>query len=261
MKIGIYCHKNKVPENRVRALEAMLAQAGVFARTFINADEICEVDRLIVLGGDGAMLRAARRASLLNIPLVGINYGTLGFLAEFERGEEEGAVKLALDPCCDCVERTMLQAEVSGNSFCCLNEIAFMRPISPDAEDGVIRIGVTVDGSPAGDFTADGLILATPTGSTAYSLSAGGSILTPECGALLLTPVNAFSLRSRPIVLSDKSELLFTFMSGAIAHGDGEFLGELKRGDTVAVKKSSRHAVFLSEGKQDFFRRLTEKIN
>ena len=97
--------------------------------------------------------------------------------------------------------------------------------------------------------------------STAYSLSAGGSILTPECGAFLLTPVNAVSLRSRPIVLSDKSELTFSFPDGVIVHGDGAFLGELGCGDRVAVKKSSRRAIFLAKGKQDFFRHLTEKIN
>ncbi len=261
MKVGIYYHEKKVPEEGVRSLETLLAAAGAFPRRFSQAEDIGGVDRLIVLGGDGAMLRAARRASLLEIPLVGINYGTIGFLTEFERGEEREAAALVLDPACSCVERAMLEATVGGRAHHCLNEIAFMRRIAPDAEDGVIGVCVEIDASPAGKFSADGLILATPTGSTAYSLSAGGSILTPDCGAFLLTPVNAFSLRSRPIVLSDKSVLTFTFPDGAIVHGDGEFLGELKCGDRVTVKKSSRHAAFLSEGKQDFFRHLTEKIN
>ncbi len=261
MRIGIYYHEKKVPPEEIKSLEAQLRAAGAFVQTFTEAEKIGEADRLIVLGGDGAMLRAARRASLLGIPLVGVNYGSIGFLTEFGRGEEEQAAALVLSENCNRVERAMLEATVCGNTFHCLNEIAFMRGIAPEAEDGVIRVRVDIDGSPAGEFTADGLILATPTGSTAYSLSAGGSILTPECGAFILTPVNAFSLRSRPIVLSDKSELTFAFPDGVIVHGDGEFLGKLGRGDTVAVKKSSRHATFLAKGKQDFFRHLTEKIN
>ncbi len=261
MKIGICYHEKKVPLEEVHSLEAALSAAGAFVRIFSDVKGIADVDRLIVLGGDGAMLRAARKSSLLGIPLVGINYGTIGFLTEFDRGEEGDAVSLVLSEDCNFVRRSMLEANVRGKVCHCLNEIVFMRRIAPDTEDSVIRIGVTVDGTAAGEFNADGLILATPTGSTAYSLSAGGSILVPECGAFLLTPVNAFSLRSRPIVLSDKSELAFVFPNGAIIHGDGEFLGEAEPGDIVTVKKSSRHATFLVNGKQDFFRHLTEKIN
>lgn len=261
MKIGIFYHKKKVPEERVLSLEAALVASGAFVRIFSDAEAIGEVDRLIVLGGDGAMLRAARRASLLGIPLFGINYGTIGFLTAFERGEEGEAVALALHASCDQEDRTMLEATVHGETCHCLNEIVFMRRIARGAEDGVIHIVVNIDDRSAGEFAADGLILATPTGSTAYSLSAGGSILTPGCGAFLLTPVNAFSLRSRPIVISDKSELSFTFPDGAIVHGDGEFLGELHRGEKLCVKKSARHATFLVKEKEDFFRHLTEKIN
>ncbi len=261
MTVGIYYHEQKVPEKEVKALEALLSAAGAFVRAFSVAEEIADVDRLVVLGGDGAMLRAARRASEIGIPIVGVNYGTIGFLTEFERGEEALAAALVLDENCGRTERTMLEADLCGTVRHCLNEVAFMRRIAPGIKDGVIRIAVEIDGLPAGEFTADGLILATPTGSTAYSLSAGGSILTPECGAFLLTPVNAFSLRSRPIVLSDRSALTFSFPDGAIAHADGEFLGELGFGGAVTVKKSLRHATFLAKEKQDFFRHLTEKIN
>lgn len=260
MKVGILYHKNTVPEEAVLKIERLLGS--VPSVRFCSEEEISGIDRLIVLGGDGAMLRAARRASALDIPLVGINYGTLGFLTEFERGEETDAVSLLLDEHCACVKRSMLEACVGGTPFYCLNEIAFMRRIAEDAEDGVVRIGVTVDGIQAGEFTADGLILSTPTGSTAYSLSAGGSILTPDCEGFLLTPVNAFSLRSRPIVCPDKSVFSFTFPEGILAvHGDGKFLGEVRCGDTVKVRKSVRFATFLAKDKHDFFRRLTEKIN
>lgn len=260
MKVGILYHKNTVPQEAVCKIVQLLGS--VPSACFCSEEEIEGIDRLIVLGGDGAMLRAARRASALDVPLVGVNYGTVGFLTEFERGEEEAAVRLALDDGCALVRRVMLEAQVKGTSFYCLNEIAFMRRIAEDAEDGVVRIGVTVDGIQAGEFVADGLILCTPTGSTAYSLSAGGSILTPDCEGFLLTPVNAFSLRSRPIVCSDKSVFSFAFPEGTLAvHGDGKLLGEVHSGDVVTVKKSRRFATFLAKDRHDFFRRLTEKIN
>lgn len=261
MKIGIFYHEQKIPAAPIQALRSRLTAAGASVSLFCGEEEIAGIDRLIVLGGDGAMLRAARRCSELGVPLVGVNYGTIGFLTQFERGEEEQAAALVLDEKCACTARTMLRAEVCGKSCLCLNEITFLRRVAPQTEDGVVHIHVQIDGTSAGEFTADGLIFATPTGSTAYSLSAGGNILTPECGAFLLTPVNSFSLRSRPIVLSDKSKLLFTFPDGVVVHGDGKYLGEAKAGESVCVRKAERHALFLERGKQDFFRRLTEKIN
>lgn len=262
MKVGVFYHPKSVPGSAVERLVSLLEKRGAFPVCFTREEEIAGVDRLVVLGGDGAMLRAARRSSALDLPLVGVNYGTLGFLTEFERGEEEEAASLATDAACEYFRRAMLRAEYRGERYHCLNEIAFMRRIAPDARDAVVHIRANIDGSPAGEFTADGLIVATPTGSTAYSLSAGGCILTPDCEAFLLTPVNAFSLRSRPITCSDKSTLSFTFPEGVVAmHGDGKFLSELKKGDVVTVCRSERYATFLTKGKHDFFRRLTEKIN
>lgn len=262
MKVGIFYHEKKVSPDTLDRLRTLLAGMGTFCVFFSREEEIGGVDRLIVLGGDGGVLRAARRSSLLNIPLVGINYGTLGFLTEFERGEEEQAARLVTEERCLILRRSMLEVWVRGKQHCCLNELTLLRRIAPDAEDGVVCIRVNMDGSPAGEFLADGLIIATPTGSTAYSLSAGGSILTPDCPALILTPVNAFSLRSRPIVCSDTSVLSFTVPEGRVElHGDGKFLGELSAGEEITVKKSDRCALFLTRGKRDFFRRLTEKIN
>ncbi len=262
MKIGIFYHEKKIPAGAVERLEKELSVSGAQVFRFCGEQEIGGIDRLVVLGGDGAMLRAARQCSKSGIPLVGVNYGTIGFLTEFERGEEAQAASLALDLHCGLIARTMLEAVYGGKSEHCLNEVAFLRRIAPDAADEVVHIRVNIGGSSAGEFRADGLILSTPTGSTAYSLSAGGSILTPECAAFLLTPVNAFSLRSRPIVCSDGSTLSFSFPTGVVEmYGDGEFLGELHGGEEVTVKKSERHAVFMTKGRQDFFRRLTEKIN
>lgn len=258
MKVGIFYHTKKVAPQAARAFATRFEDAVLFS----SEEEIGGVDRLVVLGGDGAVLRAARRASALGIPLVGVNFGTLGFLTEFSKEEADEAAALVSDAHCDVIRRAMLEAEVCGKTAHLLNELALMRRIAPDSEESVIRILAAIDGKQAGEFVADGLIVATPTGSTAYSLSAGGSVLTPDSENFLLTPVNAFSMRSRPIVCSDKSELAFSFPgNGAVVvHGDGEFLGEIGRGETVKVRRSSRAALFLTRDKTDFFRRLTEKI-
>ena len=109
---------------------------------------------------------------------------------------------------------------------------------------------------------ADGLIVATPTGSTAYSLSAGGSILTPDCAAFLLTPVCSFSMKARPTVFPDTGELGFTLAEhdALMAYGDGEFLGSVTASTVLSVKRSCRTAKFLTRDPKGFFLKLTEKL-
>lgn len=255
MKFGIYYHEKKVPPETVKKLERLLKDATAFT----SMERFPKVDRLAVLGGDGAVLRAARKAAEVGVPLLGINFGNLGFLTEFERDELEEAAELLLRPSCPVMERAMLEITLGTQKFYCLNELSIMRKTDV-SHGGVVRIRAEIDSHPAGEFTADGLIVATPTGSTAYSLSAGGSILTPDCEAFLLTPVCSFSLRSRPLVCSDKSVLTFSFpeRTSVVIHGDGRYLGETP--DEITVRRSERCAAFLTRGKIDFFRRLTEKI-
>lgn len=263
MHIGIFYNQNQVGEDDVSALEAKLSARVAHCAVFSRPEEITHCDRLLVLGGDGTLLRAAKRASELAIPLVGINYGRLGFLTEFEREESDSAIKLILSEHTDTVERTMLEVELNGVKCRCLNELSLLRGISPKHSNRVEAISVTFDGRSARDFVADGLIVATPTGSTAYSLSAGGSILMPDCSAFILTPVCAFSLQARPIVYSDMGILNFSVTAGdaLMAYGDGEFLGVVGEKDKLTVKKSERSAIFLTRDKHSFFLRLTQKIN
>lgn len=261
MKICICYNRTQVPEEVCSELQNAVAAAGhaVIVRPEYNGEE---ADRIIVLGGDGTVLRAARAASVKRIPLVGVNYGRLGFLTEFERGECTKAVRLALEEKPEILERAMLEIVLNGKSAHCLNELALMRTVAPDRDSNVVKISVTIDGSHAGDFSADGLIVATPTGSTAYSLSAGGSIMTPECETFLLTPVCAFSMRSRPIAYPDKSVLRFCLpQTKLLLYGDGVFLGEAGEGDELCVKKSRQKALFLTRNKADYFHKLTQKIN
>lgn len=262
MKIGIFYNRDQAERSVAESLADFVRRAGHNAQIMSEPDEVSGIDRLIALGGDGTMLRMAKRASALAIPIVGVNFGRLGFLTEFEREEAQSAVSLVLDEKCARLERSMLEVELNSKKYECLNELALLHPVAPGKENKVVTISVTIDGSHAGEFIADGLIVATPTGSTAYSLSAGGSIMTPDCAAFLLTPVCAFSMRSRPIAYSDKSELGFSLPQGALVlYGDGVYLGEAGASDNLIVRKSSRSATFLTRGISEYFRRLTQKIS
>ena len=145
----------------------------------------------------------------------------------------------------------------------CLNEFALLHEVVAGKDNRVVDISVALDGTPAAQFHADGILVCTPTGSTAYSLSAGGSILTPDCAAFMLTPVCALSMRSRPIAYSDESELTFFLPEGEslLLYGDGLYFGSVGGNDVVTVRKSKRSATFLTRDKNRYFRRLTEKIN
>ncbi len=257
MKIAIYSN-DRVPSGEAERLCAELSARGASAVCVKDPEALTGFDRIAVLGGDGTLLRVAKAA---RVPIVGVNYGRLGFLTEFERGEEE-VVSLLLDGSCPTLTRTMLSVRIGGKEHLCLNELALLRRIAPDRSNRVEKISVAIDGCPAGDYVADGLIVATPTGSTAYSLSAGGSILMPDCAAFQLTPVCAFSLKSRPVVYSDRSALTFTLAASdeLMVYGDGVFFTNIKVGDELTVRKAEQTAVFLTRDKRNFFPRLMQKL-
>lgn len=263
MHIGIFYNRDQIGEEVVSEIGNMLTERGAGLAVFSTPESISACHRLLVLGGDGTMLHAAKRASELGVPLVGVNFGRLGFLTEFEREECASAVSFILSEKCDAVERTMLEAERGGVKYRCLNELALLRAVTPAHANRVQAISVTFGGSSSREFAADGLIVATPTGSTAHSLSAGGSILMPDCRAFTLTPVCACSMRARPIVFSDSAVLDFSVAAGDsyMAYGDGEFLGEIGEKDALTVRKAERTALFLTRDKNGFFPRLAKKIN
>lgn len=262
MKIGIYYNSKQAAAEAAELAKGIRALGGEPA-LFSEEHEIGAVDRLLVLGGDGTVLRAARRAAETGIPLVGVNFGRLGFLTEFERDELPLAAALALDEGCATISRSMLEVEFGKRRTQCLNECALLRPVSPEVDDRAVRIGVCIGGSDAGIFSADGLIVATPTGSTAHSLSAGGSIMTPECETFMLTPICACSMRSRPIAYPDSLPLTFVLPQEEklLLYGDGRFLGEVHSGDALTVRRSPQRATFLTRDRSAYFRRLTVKIN
>lgn len=263
MKIGIYYNKMQTGKDVADKLARLVSESGGTPAVLTEAEQAVGCDRIVVLGGDGTILHAARFASKYEIPLVGVNFGTLGFLAEYERDEIEDAAKLVTQEDCPVLERSMLEVNLNGTFYYCLNELAVLRETYAGSSGRTTKISVMIDGSSAGEFNADGLIISTPTGSTAYSLSAGGSIMTPDCDTFQLTPVCAFSLKSRPIAYPDHCELRIVLPENRklVLNGDGIFFGEVTKDDMLVVRKSAQKALFLTKSKNEYFRRLTQKIN
>ncbi|MDE5547415.1 MAG: NAD(+)/NADH kinase, partial [Clostridia bacterium] len=159
MKIGIYYNSMQTSREVATGLAARISALGGSPFVFAEVEQTEGCDRIVVLGGDGTILHAARFASEWNIPLVGVNFGKLGFLAEFEREEIESAAKLITDHNCPVMERSMLEVNLNGKLSYCLNELSILRETSAGASGRTTKISVTIDGSRAGDFNADGLII------------------------------------------------------------------------------------------------------
>lgn len=262
MKIGVYYNGEQVSQATANEFAHMVEAEGAKAVIFSHEEEIATVDVLAVLGGDGTLLRAARRAAMLSVPLFGVNFGRLGFLTEFERDELLPAARFACKKDSDRLERAMLEVCFGKKSVVCLNECSLLRRVSPDENNKVVRVKFRLDGREGGEAAADGFIVATPTGSTAYSLSAGGGILTPDCDAFIFTPVCAFSMRARPIVYPAAGVLTLSAAEDELLlYGDGKFLGEAARGEEVTIRKAPHGAVFLTRDRHGFFAKIAEKIN
>lgn len=264
MKVGVYCNRatKKFLSVRVALIEA-LRGAGIPFAEFAEVDAIGGVDVLVVLGGDGTILKVAIEAGRRGIRVLGINAGNLGFLTEFEGDQVQEAVRL-LSGKYDTERRSVLEVVVNGNSFYALNEAVFQRRYEPEADDNVVAVCAEIDGKKVDEFVGDGIIISTPTGSTAYSLSAGGSILTPGIAAFILTPVCAHSLHNRPIVYADSSLLrvrLSERRSGVALYCDGKPVGDLHYGDKILLKKADFGVEFIKNKDSNFFDRLLFKLN
>jgi NAD+ kinase len=212
---------------------------------------------LLSIGGDGTILRAARASVPWSVPIVGINLGRLGFMTEFSAEEALDRLPafLAGDGWID--ERTMLQAEPTRSSkepsppFHALNDIVVGR----GAICRVIRVEVTIDGAPLSTYKADGVILSTATGSTAYSLAAGGPILYPQAKEILLNPISPHPVYANPLLLPPAAvvELMVQTDHQAMLSIDGQIDLALESGDSVRVRLSPYTARFLRAQPPTFF--------
>ena len=267
MKIGVLGNKTKIKtETVLEKIVSALKSWGYETVLFSTPNEIKGVDAVIVLGGDGAILHSAVPASKNGVKIIGINYGNLGFLTEYEKDEQEKLKELlsALkNNSCRILKRSLLELELLGKKFYALNEVSLQRDYGLYATKSTQLLRLHVQTREGEDTVAgDGLLVCTPTGSTAYSLSAGGAILTPEVPVFMMTPICAFSMRARPIVFSDKEEFTITIARGkAILQADGLAVASLPEGMQIKIRKAPFTADFPTRENADFFAKVRNKLN
>ncbi len=227
-----------------------------FAGEFSLADS-SGYDFVITAGGDGTVLKVAKSCAESGVPIMGINLGHVGFLTEEEPSRTESAIDALFSGEYRVEERTLLRAEANGRSFVALNDVVAAR--KPNSR--LLETDVIVDGEFADKYFCDGFIVSTPTGSTAYSLSAGGSILSPSVAAFILTPINSHSLHSRPLVVSENSRVTVRPRGACSLAVDGEELAALEDGASVNVVKHDKTVKFVRLGGHGFYGRLLGKLN
>ncbi len=244
------------------------------ARVGAPPPETSGADLIVVLGGDGTLLSQARRCAGLGLPLLGVNFGKLGFLAEFDLDSlREQAATLFGDARLQ--ERTvgLLNADVTARgqtepkfTASAVNECV----VTAGPPFRTITMSITIDGEGGPSLSGDGVIVSTATGSTAYNVSAGGPIVAPDVAAMVITPIAAHSLAFRPIVVSDRAKIELTMdrtnRGGTIATAgtmlvlDGQLGAPLSEGDRIAISMDDRPVRFVRNAKAGYWGRLTEKM-
>lgn len=270
-RIGIL-HHPKVAESQPMAveIEAWLAERGVAAWTSSSYDDarltqmVAGSDFLVVLGGDGSLLRAARYASLMDVPIFGINLGRVGFLSEAQPDDWPEKLTRLLKNDFWTENRLMLSARILRNgrilhTFSVLNDVVVGR----GRQARVVRFQLHVDGDHVTNYTADALIVATPTGSTAYSMAAGGPLLPPQLPNFVVVPVAPHLTFDRAIIFHEQAEIAITVHMDHQAYltPDGTDGILLEDEDVVLVTKAQNDCKFARvESSGYFYRRLMGRL-
>ncbi len=219
----------------------------------------CEA--IVSVGGDGTLLRANALSVQYDLPLLGINVGTVGFLAEVELEQLDAACARLHTGEYAIEERMMLQATLGETTVLALNDVVLSR----GGYSRLIGVNAWVGDEPIGRYIADGLIVSTPTGSTGYSLSAGGPIVCPEVECMLLTPICAHSLQHRPVVTAATQRITVRLdrdhAQKAMVSVDGRKALELAGGQTLVVTRSERMARFIRLEPRSFFSMIRIKLS
>jgi NAD+ kinase len=228
------------------------------------SQDALDADLIVVLGGDGTMISTARMARDSDVLVLGINYGSLGYLTDFRIEEMFPALEAIIDGQYEIDRRVMLDVELrrgdtTPSSGRVLNDVV----INKAALARIIEIDVTLNSLFVNSFRSDGLIVATPTGSTAYNLSAGGPIVYPSMNAVVLTPICPFTLTNRPIVVPDGAEIELALKDeneGVVLSLDGQIGYPLVAGDRVKIRKSATTFNLVQPPNRNYFDVLRDKL-
>jgi NAD+ kinase len=223
-----------------------------------------EVDLLLVFGGDGSMLRVVREINGALTPILGVNVGRLGFLTAVPSRDLPKALEKIWENDFEIESRPLLEAHGKSRgkkiALRALNDIVISRGAAPR----MIELEVTVNGQVLTCYRCDGLIISSPTGSTAYSLSAGGAIVSPEAQVFAITPICPHALSNRSVIVSSSAIVQVKVISEKVettATADGQVQADLEAGDVITIRKSHRVAQLLHPGGSSFFETLRRKLH
>ena len=246
------------------AHEQIEQQTGCAVKIVKDDQLASSVDLILVLGGDGTMIATARMIGDAEVPVIGVNYGGLGYLAEFPIEELFAALDSILSGQYKVQKRVMLAIELwRGEELITRNRVLNDVVVNKSALARIIEIEAYLDSQFVNLFRADGLIVATPTGSTAYNLSAGGPVLYPSMNAVVITPICPFTLSNRPIVVPDESVIevrLITDNEEVALTLDGQVGFPLKVRDRIVIRKSRTTFNLVQPPNRNYFDVLRDKL-
>ncbi len=263
--------------NTIRVAESLAGRAEIYMDKeysviergvrFVSKDELCGIcDAVVVLGGDGTILSVAAECAKKKTPVLGINLGKVGFMTEIEIGNMDDALTKLLSGEYETERRMMMRVERRSSEgldvFHALNDVVTAKT----AEVQLINVELFSDSQLVNRYTADGLIIATPTGSTGYSISAGGPVVDPNMSLFVATPICAHMLSVRSAVLSDRHKIRVR-LDGTVSGGkgiitaDGDVKGFMSAGDEIIITKSEYELELIKIGKQSFFETVIKKLS
>ena len=264
-RIGLIGNPGKAASAAIiRQAARLIQRAGRQALTEGDAAALArEVDLLLVFGGDGTMLGVAREIAGSPTPMLGVNIGGLGFLTGVPSKELPRALKCVWNGEFRFESRVLIEATGSGNGkkilASALNDIV----VSRGAVSRLIALDVSVDGELITRYRCDGLIISSPTGSTAYSLAAGGAVVVPTAEVFAMTPICPHALSNRSIIMPLSSHICVKAISplpATILSADGQWIGELDAGDEVVIRRSRRSIRLMHLADSSFFEALRHKL-
>ena len=275
MRIGVVGHEgyDKLPA-MLGLLDMLAPELGVklvfeprlWNRAEEELDADSEIDALLTLGGDGTLLRGAKLLGGRPVPIIGVNLGRLGFLTSCSASSVESALRRFTAGDYRAEPRMTLSATTVGgasegkqDAWLALNDFVLHK----GGFARVVRLSISIDGDQMGTYAADGIVVATPTGSTAYSLSAGGPIVAPGLESIVITPISAHTLGIRPLVVHPNSEIVLQGEDGPdelLLTVDGQGGTEMRRGERLIIRRSQSPVMLVRFPPDSFFNRIRQKL-
>ncbi len=266
--IFIYVNFSKPGYKEVlKRAESIVAELGLSSKSFLNPIILYHTASetpprcIVTIGGDGTILGnvsiAANSNFTLDVPILGVNLGKIGFFSETDIDGLKAALESFLAGDYRIEEASMLKTAIEGVGEChCLND--FM--VAKKGFSSVSHVEVSVDGCSMGVIHGDGVVISSSTGSTGYSISAGGPVVAPNLDVILVTPICPHSLTARPVVASFDSKIRVTALSACVLHSDGVQLMPIPANTSITVQKSEKTAKFIRIGERNIFRLIREKL-